>query len=257
MPWGTSRVLREDVKNPRLLYLGTETAIYYSLDEGKTWNGLNNTGSKAASLPTVAIHEIAVHPTAGEIVVATHGRSLWILDVSALQQTNLKTIEHTPSLHQPTSVIRWQSKPSRGRTNRRFVGQNPYRGATISYSLPKQAEKVTLEVFDVNGKRLRQLRAATTQGLHAAQWDLRASSRRPGGRQPGGRRPPIRRGGSTVGAGNYRVVLTVDGKEFSQVLKVEDDPNLPPDVRAAQQGTGTVQDQETEEKEEEEHSIDD
>src|SRR5206468_3084670 len=61
LPVGSSRVLREDVTNPDLLYLGTEFGIWASLDRGKSWTRLNN------NLPTVAVHEIAVHPTAGEI----------------------------------------------------------------------------------------------------------------------------------------------------------------------------------------------
>src|SRR5262249_3223369 len=70
LPVGSSRCLREDISNPDLLYLGTEFAVWASLDRGKSWVKINN------NLPTVAVHEIAIHPTAGEIVAATHGRSL-------------------------------------------------------------------------------------------------------------------------------------------------------------------------------------
>src|SRR4029077_3954861 len=67
LPDGSTRCLREDVANPDLLYLGSEFGIWISLDRGADWIKLNN------NLPTVAVHEIAVHPTAGEIVAATHG----------------------------------------------------------------------------------------------------------------------------------------------------------------------------------------
>ena len=73
LPTGPARVIREDVSNANLLYLGTEFGVWVSLDRGETWMRLNN------NLPHVAVHEIAVHPTAGEIVAGTHGRSLWIL----------------------------------------------------------------------------------------------------------------------------------------------------------------------------------
>src|SRR5262249_25644872 len=79
LPWGSTRVLREDVENGQLLYLGTEFAAWASINRGESWTKINN------NLPTVAIHEIAVHPTAGGIVAATHGRSLWVLDVGALR----------------------------------------------------------------------------------------------------------------------------------------------------------------------------
>src|SRR5439155_20573088 len=111
--WGTTRVLREDIENPNLLYLGTEFFAYCSLDRGQTWVKLNN------NLPTVAIHEFAQHPTAGEIVAATHGRSLWVLDLTALRQLTGASIAGT-TLLKPAAAVRWMSDPARGRTNRRF-----------------------------------------------------------------------------------------------------------------------------------------
>src|SRR5262249_29143051 len=116
--WGTTRVLREDIENPNLLYLGTEFFCYCSLDRGKSWVKINN------NLPTVAIHEIAQHPTVGEIVAATHGRSLWILDVTALRRLTPETVSKA-TLFAPSPAVRWQPDVSRGRTNRRFVGDNP------------------------------------------------------------------------------------------------------------------------------------
>src|SRR5206468_325160 len=76
LPWGSTRVLREDLKNPNVLYLGTEFGVWCSLNRGQSWNSLNT------NLPTVAVHELAQHPTNGELVAATHGRSLWILDIT-------------------------------------------------------------------------------------------------------------------------------------------------------------------------------
>ena len=98
--------------NPNLLYCGTEFALFASLDRGESWTKINN------NLPTVAVHEVAVHPTAGEIVAATHGRSLWILDVTALRQMATETIKDEPTLYKPNTVIRWQQLPSRGRLRR-------------------------------------------------------------------------------------------------------------------------------------------
>ena len=74
-PTGSTRVLREDVLNPNLLYLGTEFATWASVNRGQAWHKINN------NLPTVAVHELAIHPTAGEMVAATHGRSAWVLQL--------------------------------------------------------------------------------------------------------------------------------------------------------------------------------
>lgn len=239
--YGTSRVLREDLSNPNLLYLGTEFAIWYSLDRGQHWHKLNN------NLPTVAIHEIAQHPTVGEIVVATHGRSLWVLDVTPLRQFALKDLWENPQLYAPRKVIQWQPKPTRGRTTRRFVGQNPYSGAEIYYTLPGEARKVRVKILNADGKVLRELRASTSMGLNKVTWNLTAGGRQ-GGR-PGGRPGrPVR--GRTVKPGTYGVVLNVDGEEQTQVLRIEHDPTLPASVIAEQEGGERFEMEEEEEGEE-------
>src|SRR5205807_7314217 len=107
LPVGSSRVLREDIENPNLLFLGTEFAAWVSLDRGRTWTKLNN------NLPTVAVHELAIHPTAGEMVAATHGRSLWVVDITPLRQMTSDVLKARAHLFQPNLVTRWRSEPER------------------------------------------------------------------------------------------------------------------------------------------------
>ena len=126
LPSGSTRVLREDIENEKLLYLGTEFAVWASLDRGGSWTKINN------NLPTVAVLEFAQHPTAGELVAATHGRSLWILDVTTLRQMTADDLKAKAFLFRPNDVVRWRSEPSHGVSygsgSRRFVGENPPRG---------------------------------------------------------------------------------------------------------------------------------
>ncbi len=213
LPWGSTRVLREDAGNQDLLYLGTEFACWASLNRGETWTKLNN------NLPTVAIHEIAVHPTAGEIVVATHGRSLWILDVSALRQMKPSVLAKSAFLYHPQTAIRWRNEPARGAAygggSRIYSGQNPPRGASLYYSLNKKADKIALKIVDIAGRTMREFKASPERGLHRVEWNLRRA---------------IVGGEARVENGVYRVVLTVDGEELTQSLKVEGDPTLPANV---------------------------
>jgi S1-C subfamily serine protease/photosystem II stability/assembly factor-like uncharacterized protein len=277
LPRGSSRVLREDIQNQDVLYAGTEFGAWCSVDRGKHWNKLG------LNLPTVAVHEFAQHPVTGEMVAATHGRSLWVLDVSPLRQFKSEYIAGTPALYPPSEVVRWRNELPRGRTNRRFVGQNPAPGAQIYYSLPVAAEKVTIKIVDISGETLREIPGAKDPGLHKVRWDLRGAARQtnnigrriaradaggdspargaPGGDSPAGARrrpaaPPEevasgeaggfggggggggfgggggggfgggrRFGGSPpVPAGAYRVVLVVNGTEYSQSIKVAPDP---------------------------------
>jgi hypothetical protein len=225
--WGSTRVLREDIENPNLLYLGTEFGAWCSLDRGQTWNRLNTT------LPTVAVHEFAIHPTAGEVVAATHGRSLWILDVTALRQLTPDALRADARLYRPVSAMRWRVEPGRGRTNRRFVGENPPAGAALYYSLGKKASKVSLKVLDVDGKLVRELPGETKAGLHKVVWNLSSAGERGagggrrggqgGGPPGGGRGRAFQSGGRPVAPGTYLVVLTVDGTEYKQALRVEGD----------------------------------
>src|SRR5205823_9112449 len=115
-----------------------------SLDRGEHWSKFNN------NLPTVAVHEIAVHPTAGEIVAATHGRSLWVADVTALRQVTADVLKANAHLYRPGAAVKWRTEPARGSIygtgSRKFTGQNPPVGAQLYYSLAKKANKVTLKV---------------------------------------------------------------------------------------------------------------
>lgn len=211
LPWGSTRVLREDIDNADLLYLGTEFGAWYTLDRGQTWNRLNT------NLPTVAVHEFAIHPTAGEIVAATHGRSLWILDVTALRQLTPQALQAEARLYRPATAVRWRMEPSRGQTNRRFIGENPPFGATIWYSLGKKAEKASLKVLDIEGQVVRELKAETQPGLHKIVWDLTRAPERP----RRGQQSP--QSGPPATPGSYLLVLTVDGNEYKQALRVEEE----------------------------------
>ena len=182
LPTGTTRVLREDIENENLLYLGTEFAIYASIDRGNDWTRLNN------NLPHVAIHEIAIHPTAGEIVAATHGRSLWILDVTSLRQTTTEVLAKKSHFYDPKTAVLWQGATGkRFYGHKRFIGQNPTSGGVMYYSLKEKAKRVTVTITDIENNTISQLQGPTNAGLNRVVWDLRRRSRRPssGRRGPG------------------------------------------------------------------------
>ena len=99
LPAGNVNVIREDPKNRNLLYLGTEYGFYVSMDGGKEWKRFMN------GLPTVRIDDILVHPRDNDLIVGTHGRSIWILDdITALQQLTTET--QNTDAHSSTSARR-------------------------------------------------------------------------------------------------------------------------------------------------------
>ena len=273
LPWGSTRVLREDPTNPNVLYLGTEFGAWTSTDRGVSWWKLG------ANLPTVAVHEFAFHPTSGEMVAATHGRSLWVLDLTPVRQWSAAHATANGHLYAPAPGIRWRTEPRRGTGgSRRYVGENPPSGAQLYYCLGRNALYARLEIQDVNGTVIRQLSGPTRAGLHRVAWDLAGSGpaaragRAPvpagpngpadagegapeaapatqgGGAQPGGGARVGGMGGRGGGAatfprpvppGAYRVVLTVDGEQWSRTVRVEADPTLPVSSVPADEGERT------------------
>ncbi len=218
--FGSTRVLREDITNPEVLYCGTEFGIWVSVNRGTVWTNLNN------NLPTVAVHEVAQPTTAPEIVVATHGRSVWILDVNSIRQMatkketvgkDMKTIDplkEPVTLFAPATATRWKLEGGRefpySKDVRKFYGQNPLSGTSFDYLLTKPAKAVSLKVTDAIGTTVREFRTASGDaGFHRLPWNLSGPK-------------------GTVPAGAYRVTLTVDGKDYTQSLTVENDPKADP-----------------------------
>lgn len=183
---GSTRVLREDVVNPNILYLGTEFGAWVSIDRGRSWTRLDG------SFPTVAVHEFAIHPTSGEVVVATHGRSIWVMDAAPLRQLSDEATKAGARLYKPATAVYWRPLPNRGSAgSRRFVGQNPASGARIYYSLQPGVRGVSLKIVDGQGETVRDLEVSNEAGLHRATWDLR--------RAPEG--PPVAARGGAGGRG--------------------------------------------------------
>jgi photosystem II stability/assembly factor-like uncharacterized protein len=257
-PRGSTRCLREDIVNPNLLFLGTEFAAFVSIDAGRSWSSLNT------NLPTVAVHDFAIHPdpNVGEVVAATHGRSLWILDATPIRQATPAILAAPAHLYQPTRSTRWLVGLDRGKTNRRFTGENPPRGVPLYYHLHQKAQDVSLKILDAAGVEVRSIPAVTQPGLHRATWDLGRIGRRPPSNQTPAEPspPPVPVGEGTgsepttsaespsrpssqprtgalstlmnlrprlAAAGTYRVVLNVDGKEYTQTLALDPDPAQP------------------------------
>ncbi len=230
-------VVREDPTNPALLYLGTERGLMLSRDTGATWTpfGLN--------LPTVAVHDMAFGPSS--LVLATHGRALWILDdLQVVRQTSKATMDADVHFFAVSDAVAWRIAP-RGRE--RVSATNPPRGAVFYYWLKNEVKTpVTLEVFDAQGRLARTLKSTkppawgidddptgederkadltTTQGINRANWNLFWEGA-----------TPITKAKIDLGSpfdaalavpATYRAVLTVDGKKYERPFTVTQDPRV-------------------------------
>ncbi len=218
--FGNVNVVKQDPRNPHLLYAGTEFGFYLSIDEGTSWREM------MTDLPTVRVDDVVVHPREGDLVLATHGRGALILDdVTALQQMTNAVLERDVHLFEPRRAVRWRVDPrlAVGATGvQKFFGRNAESGTAIQYYLAEPAgASVALRVEDpVTGALFRALDATAHRGLNRVQWDLRGDPPLPVPGEAGRGRPPR---GPLAPAGAYRVVLTVNGQEHSTIVDVVED----------------------------------
>jgi len=240
--------VREDAKKRGLLYLGTETGVMFSTDGGQAWRPLQ------LNLPTVAVHDLIVKDD--DLVLATHGRSLWILDnLQAVREYDSKVANESAFLFAPATATLWHYGSGAWGTRGGFA--NPPHGATIYYSL-KDADKneVKVEILDSANKVVRTLSSTPAEamgsddnedveelknaalskdaGVQRAVWDLRYDGARKikGGKIDTG--DPAE--GPRVAPGTYTVRLTAAGKTLTAPVIVAPDPrgDLPTEVLAAQ-----------------------
>lgn len=201
---GPVLVVREDSRNPDLLFCGTEYGLYASLDGGTTWQRMHN------GLPTVAVHDLRIHPRDRELVVATHGRGLYVMDIAPLEELTPKLLAGLGHLFAVKPAQAFRYRPGGAPGSYPFAAPNPPFGAVIHYYLPKaQAGPVQLTVTDAAGKPVAQLKGTREAGLHRVIWDLQL---------PGTGTRPLAK------AGDYTAQLKIGGQELARKFKVEGGP---------------------------------
>jgi photosystem II stability/assembly factor-like uncharacterized protein len=210
-------VVREDPVNRKLLFAGTEFGIWTSLDGGAHWMKLNE------KLPTVAVDDIAIHPREHDVVIGTHGRSIWVMD-------DISALEHWDALSSPDSVALFPIRGALAFYNmgvggiwgqRMFRAKNPPFGATIHYWVGSDIDDgVSVAIADSAGTTLRTLTGPGTRGLHRLVWDLQAGEPKDRIGRPEWSGQPL-----FVPPGRYTVSLTAGKRPpIKQTLEVRHAP---------------------------------
>ncbi len=182
--YGNVQVIREDPKNKDLLFVGTEFGLYTSLNGGKHWERFMN------DYPTVRTDDIVIHPREGDVIVATHGRSIWIADdITPLEEMTSTVMNEDVHVFNPRPAIDYitdlTNNPHIG-GQKNFLGENAPRGTAISYYLKSNATDVKVSVVDATGRTLCTTDAPKTAGIHKVQWALIAPALGGGGGGGGG-----------------------------------------------------------------------
>jgi photosystem II stability/assembly factor-like uncharacterized protein len=231
--------VREDPTRQGLLFAGTEFGIYVSFDDGSNWQSLQ------LNLPITSVPDVAIH--GDDLIVATHGRSFWILDdITPLRQASEALKAAGTFLYRPATALRIDndSFPGTPIPPEEPTAENPPNGAIIDYYLHSPAQTVKLEIVDArrhltcsfsstdqNEVRRAPLpiaerwfpkpqRLEKTEGMHRFVWDL-AWGGREGVDDDSEYGSPH---GPRAVPGNYEIRLTIDGQTWTQPLTVKMDP---------------------------------
>ncbi len=238
------RSVREDPKKRGLLFAGTEFGVYVSFDDGDHWLSLQ------LNLPVSSVRDLAIH--GDDLVVATHGRSFWILDnITPLRQALDGEKQNGFWLYHPATAYRIDndSFPGTPLPPEEPTAENPPAGAVIDYLLKAPTANVTLEIFDAQQKLVHRFSSGekrtekhpplaiaerwfpkpevleTAAGMHRFVWNLTWKSSGAAGVDEDS--DYLNPKGPEVVPGIYTVRLTVDGKIQSQPLKIVMDPRCP------------------------------
>ena len=193
------KVVREDPVNRDLLFAGTERGILMTLDGGSHWMKLDR------GLPSVAVDDILIHPRARDLIIGTHGRSIYVLDdLTAWEHWTPRALRDSLTLFPPRPATATLARTWSGLWGQRmFRARNPAFGATLDYFVARSSgEEVSVVFADSAGKTVRRLSGPGSPGLHRVVWDLQGD---PQTRIP---RPEWSGQPEFVRAGTYTVTLS-------------------------------------------------
>jgi hypothetical protein len=246
--------VREDPVRRGLLYLGTENGIYVSWDDGNDWQPLQ------MNLPHAPVYWITVQEQFNDLVIATYGRGVWILDdVTPLRELTPEVMNADAHLFTTRPAYRFRAITAPATPyDDPTVGESPAYGADINYYLKSAGNgPVRIAILDAKGQTIRTLDGPSTPGIHRVSWDLRDT---PSARitlrtsplyapdvriGPDGIRESEAGGGGAGGGmtilqapGTYTVKLSAGGRDYTQPLRVLKDPHsagTEADIAAQQQ----------------------
>ncbi len=167
-------VIREDPYNRNLLFVGTDVAAYVSTDRGASWQRFMN------GMPTVPIHDLRIHPRDRELIAATHGRSIWVVAIAALEQLADSVMSQRAHFFQPGVAFAYAQRTTQEwNGNKIYLADNPEYGATLDYRLAAAAPSDTARIVitDVRGDVVRRLNGTALAGMNRVVWDLRGMPR--------------------------------------------------------------------------------
>jgi hypothetical protein len=220
---GYAHVIKEDLVDRNLLFLGTEFGLWITIDGGGQWGQY-----KGGNFPNVAVRDLAVHPREHDLVIGTHGRGIWIIDdISPLRGLTNDSLEKEIAFTGARPTV--QQIPAWGGWaygDASFVGPNPTGDAVITYYQKKRHifGDLGIEVLDQGGTRLGTVPSSKRRGLNRTTWSMRLGPPRVPSGATGAAGTGI---GPRVIPGTYTVRLRKGKNVYTHQLTVTTDPRSP------------------------------
>jgi hypothetical protein len=229
-------VVREDPREPNLLFAGTEEGIWASFDRGAHWTDVR------LGINHVPVYDLQIQPDFNDLIIGTHGRGFAILDDITPLEGLARAVTRNVALFTPRDAWRYAARPSPDFGRNEFISDNKPYGATISYYLaprphpkPKPhtkavVEKVTLEIIDGKGAVVRHLNGTAKDGVNRVTWDLQTDP--PGGTKAAQDKRayyvfyPLHVDGPEALPGTYTVRLHARGETLDVRVQVRMDPSV-------------------------------
>ena len=166
LPRESVNVIREDHKNPDLLFIGTDKAVYVSIDGGQNWSKMKN------NMPTIPVHDLVIHPRENDLVVGTHGRGFFITDISPLQELTPDVLLKDEYMFAVEPKVQWIMPSQKATSAQNFAGENESHAVVINYCL-KQPMKgdVKFVVYDKN-RVIDEFSGSKASGLNRVEWGM-------------------------------------------------------------------------------------
>lgn len=218
---GFCRVIKEDPVSKNLLFLGTEEGLFISINAGESW--IRFTGK----MPEVSVMDMVIHPEESDLILATHGRGVLILDdITPLRQLNVDMLnEELAVLDNKPFIINFPGSTADMTGDQSYYGQNPPEAAQITYYLSKRHVfgDMYVEIYDASGKMLQRLPAGTRKGINRNLWYIRQKP------------PKVSASIGSIGrvlygpaypAGVYQIKIVKGDKVYSGSIELKDDPSL-------------------------------
>jgi photosystem II stability/assembly factor-like uncharacterized protein len=210
-------VVVQDRRNASLLIVGNDRGVWVSIDAGQSWTRMK------ANLPTVAVHDLTIHPRENDLVLGTYGRGIFVADITPLQELSADTLGKPFHVFTPEPRTAYNF---RAQGNYHLFGDayievpNEPDVITIAYYLRAPADTgARITIADIRGEQVAQLKGPSEAGLNRVQWNMRAGGAPAGGR--GGRGA-----GPTLPVGEYRITVEAAGQQQSTVGRIRDRVHL-------------------------------